>query len=217
MNVTLAARSAQAWIHSFCALVVALLARSRLLGTCPNGGRSRAAGLEFYAISDPGFGFKCRPHAIKKQFRNLNFWLISAPSFGINSISLSKFLVQFLHQVLGPIPEPKIPKTWDENFKNFGFLAEELGQKLGAEIGPKIWPSWWSWCQNLARKSIQNTIAENWPTVARLYKIHTGQFFGAIFGPHFWSRFWTTVLVQVLDQDFGAILEPNFHENWKKN
>ena len=60
---------------------------------------------------------------------------------------------------------------------------------------------------------MQNAIAEHWPTVARLYKNHMDQIFGAIFGSHFGTRFWTTVLVQVLDQDFGAILEPNFHEN----
>ena len=60
---------------------------------------------------------------------------------------------------------------------------------------------------------MQNAIAENWPTVARPYKNHTNQFFGAIFGPHFWTRFWTKVLDQVLDQDFGAIPEPKFPEN----
>ena len=43
------------------------------------------------------------------NFLQSYFELISAPSFGTNSISLARFLVQFLHQVFGPIPEPKIP------------------------------------------------------------------------------------------------------------
>ena len=69
-----------------------------------------------------------------------------------------------------------------------------LVPKLGAEINSKYD------CRKLAHcgAPIQNP---------------HGPIFGAIFGPHFGTRFWTTVLVQVLDQDFGAILEPNFHEN----
>ena len=63
---------------------------------------------------------------------------------------------------------------------------------------------------------MQNAIAENWSTVARLYKNHMDQIFGAIFGPHFWSRFWAKVLDQIWTTIFGAILEPKFPENWEK-
>ena len=75
------------------------------------------------------------------SFLQSHFEWISAPSFGINSISLAKFLVQFLDQVFGAIPEPKNPKTWEFWPRFLGFLAQELHQKLGPEIGPRTWPS----------------------------------------------------------------------------
>ena len=63
---------------------------------------------------------------------------------------------------------------------------------------------------------MQNAIAEHWPIVARLYKNHMDQIFGAIFGPNFWTRFWAKVLDQFWVTIFGAILEPKFPENWGK-
>ena len=102
--------------------MVALLTRPMLLELCPNGGRSRAAGLEFCAISNPGFGFKCRPQAIKKQFRNLNFW--------------TKRL-GFLAQVFGIFGSGIGPRTWCRNWtKNVAKLME-LMPKFGAEINAK--------------------------------------------------------------------------------
>ena len=81
-----------------------------------------------------------------------HFALISAPNFGINSISLATFLVQFLHQVLGPIPEPKIPKTCAKNpkrlvqklrFRNCFLIAWglHLNPKPGFEIAQNSKPA----------------------------------------------------------------------------
>ena len=64
---------------------------------------------------------------------------------------------------------------------------------------------------------MQNAIAENWSTVARLYKNHMDQIFGAIFGPHFWTRFWAKVLDQIWTTILVQFLSQNFLKIGKKN
>ena len=63
---------------------------------------------------------------------------------------------------------------------------------------------------------MQNAIAEHWPTVARLYKNHMDQIFGAIFGPHFWTRFWAKVLDQIWITILVQFLSQNFLKIGKK-
>ena len=75
------------------------------------------------------------------------------------------------------------PSFWDFWLRNWTKnLVQKLDQKLGQANGIDAK----TWRGNQFKMRLQKVGPL---TVARLYKIHMDQFFGAIFGPHFGTRF----------------------------